>query len=75
MFYLGTTFEGAALGWTGPLVWALCGGFAAIGSIFSLFSLLAAQQHLRVARARIAQYRREGMVDSATRPRKGSFRA
>lgn len=75
MFYLGTVLEGAALGWQGPLVWALCGGFAAVGAIFSLISFLTAKQHLRVARARIVQYRREGVLDSLNRPRKGFFKA
>ena len=56
MAYAGLSAEPAPTG--GPLCWILCGAFAAIGITSSVLGMMAAKQHLRVARARIAQHRR-----------------
>jgi len=45
--------------WTAAIFWGICGGFAASGLIFALLVLHAAQTHVRVARARIRQHRRQ----------------
>ena len=55
MAYAGVNAEPAPVG--GPLCWLLCGGFAATGAVFSILNLLAARQHLRVARAHLSRRR------------------
>ena len=46
-------------GWTAAIFWGVTGGFAASGLIFALLALYAAQQHVRVARARILRHHRQ----------------
>jgi hypothetical protein len=62
MAYAGFNAEPAPVG--GPLCWILCGGFAAAGTIFSVLGLVAAKQHLRVARAHISRQRRPDQIPS-----------
>ena len=44
--------------WVAAIFWGVTGGFAASGLIFALLALHAAQQHVRVARARILRHHR-----------------
>jgi hypothetical protein len=45
--------------WTAAIFWGICGAFAASGLIFAVLALYAAQNHVRVARARILRHRRQ----------------
>ena len=75
MLYAGAGMGQSGQGWGQPAYWAACGALAATAVIFSLFSLMAAKQHLRVARARIAQLKREEPVNGTQRRHKGTFQA
>ena len=46
-------------GWAGAIFWATVGALAATAIISAVLGLLAAQQHLRVAQARIQRHRQE----------------
>src|SRR5262245_40524269 len=52
-------FDSVVQDWTAVVFWGICGGFAASGLIFAMLALYAAQHHVRVARTRILQHRRE----------------
>jgi hypothetical protein len=72
MLYAAGGTSQAGQGWSQAAYWAICGALTATGVIFSLFSLMAAKQHLRVARARMAQLSR---VNGTPRTRRGSFQS
>ena len=60
MVYLGFgPLDSVVQGWTAAMFWGICGGFAGCGLIFAVLALYAAQRHVRVARTRILQHRRQ----------------
>jgi hypothetical protein len=73
MIYFGMgSAEPVLQGWAGAIFWATVGALAATAIISAVLGLLAAQQHLRVARARIQRHRQE--VPAGNRlERRGEF--
>jgi len=73
MIYLGIgSTEPVLQGWVGATFWATVGALAATAIISAVLGLLAAQQHVRVARARIQRHRQEVLAGNRLE-RRGEF--
>jgi hypothetical protein len=73
MIYFGmASAEPVLQGWAGALFWATVGSLAATAIISAVLGMLAAQQHLRVAHARIQRHRQVVPADDRLE-RNGKF--